>query len=138
MQQKVERDTSVYQHEARKKSWRQKPQFLKWPFEVDSKSESIPRDSLLNCPFYFIFTAWSESFSVCSKHFLNAVSKVRKQKSQYKGSFTYLDDFLHTGGADHVCVRVEADLVDYGAVTLQDHESSVNNTTRASLKEKLC
>lgn len=57
---------------------------------------------------------------------------------QYKGSFTYLDDFLHTGGADHVCVRVEADLVDYGAVTLQDHESSVNNTTRASLKEKLC
>lgn len=78
------RDTSVHQHEARKKSWRQKLQFLKRPFEVGSKSESIPGDSLLNCLFYFIFTAWSECFSVCSKHFLYAVSKIRKTNHSIK------------------------------------------------------
>lgn len=33
-------------------------------------------------------------------------------------SLTDLDDFLHTGGADHVSVRVEADLVHYRAVAL--------------------
>lgn len=33
-------------------------------------------------------------------------------------------------------MRVEANLVHYGAVTLQDHESPVYHTTRASLKEE--
>lgn len=33
-------------------------------------------------------------------------------------------------------MRVEADLVHYGAVPLQDHESPVHHTARASLKGK--
>lgn len=49
-------------------------------------------------------------------------------------SFTNLDDFLYAGGADHVGVRVEADLVHDGAVTLQDHECPVHHT--ASWKDE--
>lgn len=33
-------------------------------------------------------------------------------------------------------MRVEANLVHYGAVTLQDHERPVYHTTRATLKEE--
>lgn len=47
---------------------------------------------------------------------------------------TYLDDFLHARRADHVGVRVEANLVHYGAVTLQDHERPVYHTAGASFK----
>lgn len=50
--------------------------------------------------------------------------------------FTHLDDLLHARGADHVGVRVEANLVHDGAVALQDHESPVHHTTRASFTDK--
>lgn len=55
-------------------------------------------------------------------------------KVQRWRSFTNLDDFLYAGGADHVSVRVEADLVHDRAVTLQDHECPVHHT--ASWKDK--
>lgn len=49
---------------------------------------------------------------------------------------SHLDDFLHPWRADHVGVRVEANLVHNGAVTLQDHEGPVHHTTRASFKRE--
>lgn len=48
--------------------------------------------------------------------------------------FTHLDDFFHTRGADHVCVRVEADLVDDGAVALEDHERAVHHAASCQAK----
>lgn len=51
-------------------------------------------------------------------------------------SLTDLDDFLYARRADHVGVWVEADLVHYGAVTLQDHESAIHHAPRPSLKAK--
>lgn len=63
-----------------------------------------------------------------------ALKDLNSLQTQQRYSYTDLDDFLHARGADHVGVRVEADLVHYGAVTLQDHEGPVHHSTRASLK----
>lgn len=49
---------------------------------------------------------------------------------------SHLDDFLHPWRADHVGVRVEANLVHNGAVALQDHEGPVHHATRASFKRE--
>lgn len=49
-------------------------------------------------------------------------------------SSTDLDDLLHARGADHVGLRVEANLVHDGAVALQDHEGTVDHAARASWK----
>lgn len=49
---------------------------------------------------------------------------------------SHLDDFLHPRRADHVGVRVEANLVHNGAVALQDHEGPVHHATRASFKRE--
>ena len=48
---------------------------------------------------------------------------------------TDLDDLLHARGAHHVRVRVEPDLVDDGAVALQNHEGTVHHAPWATWAE---
>lgn len=49
---------------------------------------------------------------------------------------TNLNDLLHPRGADHVRVRVKADLIHDGPMTFQNHKSPVHHSTRTSCRDR--
>ncbi len=49
---------------------------------------------------------------------------------------TNLNDLLHPRGADHVRVRVKADLIDDGPMTFQNHKRPVHHSTQTSCRDR--